>query len=102
MTTPFAASQDVSKAAGEEFEVLLVSGDDEQPGYSVFCPALPGCISQGDDWDHALEMITEAIGGFLELGPRPVVETDSEKSRMICEWTALGCQVETATVKVVI
>ena len=30
------------------------------------CPALPGCHSQGDNMDEALENIKEAIVGCLE------------------------------------
>ena len=35
-------------------------------GYSVHCPALPGCVSQGDDWQAALTNIKEAINLVLE------------------------------------
>jgi len=35
-------------------------------GYSVHCPALPGCVSQGDDRRTALENIKEAILLVLE------------------------------------
>ena len=97
MTTPFTAKTETDAGEGEEFEVLMISGDDERPGYSVICPSLPGCISQGDNWDHALEMIQEAIEGFLELGLRSTVQAD-DKERMMNEWTSLGCQVELATV----
>ena len=98
MTTPFTAQTDAPDATGEEFEVLLIS-DGVEPGYSVFCPSLPGCISQGDDWDDALAMITEAIEGFLECGPRPAIRGD-EKEQMMRDWIAIGCQVETARVLV--
>jgi predicted RNase H-like HicB family nuclease len=29
-------------------------------------PALPGCISEGADWDSALKNIEEAITGYIE------------------------------------
>jgi antitoxin HicB len=29
-------------------------------------PALPGCISEGADWDEALKNIEEAIAGYIE------------------------------------
>ncbi len=35
-------------------------------GYSVICPALPGCVSQGDDLDEALANIKEAIEMFVD------------------------------------
>ena len=85
-------------AATEEFEVLLIS-DDLEPGYAVFCPSLPGCGSQGDTRAEALEMIADAITGFVPYytGPRA---PESRKDRMIEEYTADGCRVEIATVQV--
>lgn len=35
-------------------------------GYHVFCPALPGCHSEGDSFDEALQNIKEAIEIYLE------------------------------------
>jgi len=39
----------------------------EDFGYVVHCPALPGCHSQGDTIEEALENIKDAIRGYLEL-----------------------------------
>lgn len=38
----------------------------ESGGYTVTVPSLPGCISQGDNWDEALKNIGEAITGYIE------------------------------------
>jgi len=46
------------------FKVVLQEA--EEGGYIVSCPALPGCHSQGDTADEALENIKEAIVGCLE------------------------------------
>jgi len=35
-------------------------------GYHVFCPTLPGCHSEGDTLDEAVENIREAIGLYVE------------------------------------
>ena len=35
--------------------------------YSVICPAIPGCASQGESLDEALENAREAIGLCLEV-----------------------------------
>jgi predicted RNase H-like HicB family nuclease len=35
-------------------------------GYSVYCPALPGCVSQGDTYEEALSNIKEAITGYIK------------------------------------
>lgn len=36
-------------------------------GFTVTVPALPGCVSWGEDYDHAVAMIQEAIEGYLEV-----------------------------------
>ena len=38
----------------------------EDGGYTVFVPALPGCISEGDTKEEALRNIREAIELYLE------------------------------------
>ena len=104
LTTVTTASDDAAVAADattEDFEVLLVS-DDQDYGYAVFCPSLPGCGSQGDTRAEALAMIADAIACHLDPGTeRPVVPA-SRKDRMIAEYTNDGCYVEVATVPVVI
>jgi len=42
------------------FKVVLEE-DEEVGGYIVSCPGLPGCFSQGETADEALENIKEAI-----------------------------------------
>ena len=46
------------------YTVLLEREDDG--GYVVSVPALPGCISQGDTRDEALANIREAIALYIE------------------------------------
>ena len=36
-------------------------------GYDVHCPLLPGCHSQGDTVEEALENIKDAIKTYLEM-----------------------------------
>lgn len=38
----------------------------EEGGYTIYVPALPGCVSQGETRDEALNNIKEAIEGYLE------------------------------------
>ena len=47
------------------FKVVLEE-DEEVGGYIVSCPGLPGCFSQGETADEALENIKEAIQACLE------------------------------------
>ena len=36
-------------------------------GFTVTVPALPGCVTWGEDYDHAIAMAQEAIEGYLEV-----------------------------------
>jgi len=36
-------------------------------GFTVTLPLLPGCISWGEDYDHAMAMAREAIELYLEV-----------------------------------
>ena len=51
-------------APSRKFTIILEP--EEDGGYSVHCPALPGCVSQGDDRQAALSNIKEAINLVLE------------------------------------
>lgn len=46
---------------------VIVWEDEEDGGYVVECPALPGCVSQGDTVEETLENIKDAIQGWLEV-----------------------------------
>lgn len=48
------------------FEYNAVFQAEKDGGYSVWVPGLPGCTSQGDTFDQAMENIREAIGLYLE------------------------------------
>jgi Uncharacterized conserved protein len=37
----------------------------EEGGYIVSCPQLPGCVTQGETEEEALEMIKDAIQGYI-------------------------------------
>jgi predicted RNase H-like HicB family nuclease len=44
------------------YKVVLKESEE---GFSVSCPALPGCWSQGDTEEEALENIQDAIQEYL-------------------------------------
>jgi predicted RNase H-like HicB family nuclease len=47
------------------YRILLT--EEPEGGYTVLVPALPGCITYGDNINHAKEMAKEAIEGYLEV-----------------------------------
>ena len=48
-----------------KFTVVLTP-DEEDGGYVAECPAIHGCVSEGDTVEEALANIREAIEGCLE------------------------------------
>ncbi|MFA5269789.1 MAG: type II toxin-antitoxin system HicB family antitoxin [Methanoregula sp.] len=40
---------------------------DEEGGFTVTVPSLPGCISEGETKEEALENIKEAIALYVEM-----------------------------------
>lgn len=54
------------KVRSKSYSVLM-HPDTEDGGFWVECPSLPGCASQGDTVEEALEMIKDAIEGHLEV-----------------------------------
>jgi predicted RNase H-like HicB family nuclease len=47
-------------------EYVVVVHPDETGGYWTEVPALPGCVSQGETIEEAIEMTKDAIEGVLE------------------------------------
>lgn len=54
-----------------KLEVVLEPSD--EGGYTVYVPSLPGCISEGDTEQEALDNIQEAIALYLEPSNTDVV-----------------------------
>ena len=47
-----------------KYTVVLLA--DKDKGYTAVVPALPGCVSEGDSVEEALDMVTEAIALYIE------------------------------------
>jgi predicted RNase H-like HicB family nuclease len=54
-----------------------------EEGYSVWCPVLPGCWSQGETREEALANIRSAIQEYLEAGDEIAVEPDVQLAEVI-------------------
>ena len=46
------------------YKILMTK--EEEGGYTVTVPALPGCITQGDNIEEAMAMAQEAIELYIE------------------------------------
>jgi len=57
-------------------KLAIILEPSEEGGYTVSVPALPGCISEGDSRQEAIDNIREAIELYLE----PVEDDESFSS----------------------
>lgn len=59
-------------------ELTIVLEPQEEGGYTVYVPSLPGCISQGETKEQAIKNIKEAIELYLEADVNELVEYEGE------------------------
>ncbi len=45
---------------------IILDPDEEEGGYTVTVPALPGCVTQGETLEEAIAMARDVIRGYLE------------------------------------
>lgn len=45
----------------------IILTEEPEGGYTANVPSLPGCITYGDNVNHAIEMAKEAIEGYLAV-----------------------------------
>ena len=55
---------------------------EEEGGYSVLVPGLPGCVSQGETREEALRNIKEAIELYLEVAAEMAAEGEAASVRV--------------------
>ena len=55
----------------------------EDGGYNVSVPSLPGCFSQGDNFEDAIKNIKEAIELYLEDEDDKTFTINSKKEFMV-------------------
>lgn len=54
---------------------------EEEGGFSVWIPSLPGCTSQGESFEKAMENIKEAIALYLEDENKQEAQEETIASR---------------------
>jgi predicted RNase H-like HicB family nuclease len=62
--TGIAASLELSHRTSMQYRIRLIQSDE---GWAVSCPSLPGCHSQGDTREEAVENIKSAIQEWLQV-----------------------------------
>ncbi len=64
-----------------KLKVILEPSD--EGGFTVYVPALPGCISEGDTEEEALANIREAIELYLEEVEDDVLPKENAKVKEV-------------------
>lgn len=65
-----------------KFKVILEEA--EEGGYVVYVPTLPGCVSQGETKEEAIENIKEAIEVYLDIGDAQIeAEIKGKKAEVV-------------------
>lgn len=47
------------------YTIILIPGEQDEGGYWVSVPALPGCVTEGDTLEEAICNAKEAVAGYL-------------------------------------
>ena len=60
-------------------KIKVILETQEEGGYAVYAPSLPGCISEGDTREEALGNIKEAIELYLEVEEAEVKDVEGKE-----------------------
>lgn len=55
----------VTKKIEKVFKYTVIFEPAEEGGYVVHVPSLPGCHTQGETLEEAMEMVKDAISGYI-------------------------------------
>ncbi len=59
-------------------QLTVVLEKQEEGGYTIYVPSLPGCVSQGETKEECLKNIREAIELYLEADENELVSYSGE------------------------
>jgi predicted RNase H-like HicB family nuclease len=65
------------------FTVVLEEAD--EGGYTVTVPALPGCISEGDTYEEAVDNIKDAVQLYLRAVSKEVQQLKKRRNLKLVE-----------------
>jgi len=68
-----------------KYTILLEEAD--EGGYTVTVPVLPGCISEGDTYEEALENIKDAIALYLRAVSKEIEQLRQQRAFRVAEVT---------------
>jgi predicted RNase H-like HicB family nuclease len=66
-------------------QYTIVLEEAEEGGYTATVPTLPGCISEGDTYEEALENIKDAIALYLRAVSKEVEQLRRQRTLRVAE-----------------
>lgn len=73
----------IRKMTKKILEYTVIFEPAEEGGYVVYVPSLPGCVTQGDSFEEAVNMAKDAIKGYLDVLKEEKEELIEERSPII-------------------
>ena len=64
-------------------ELDIILEKQEEGGYTVYVPSLPGCVSQGETKEECLKNIKEAIELYLEVDDNEIIVYRGEPAKIV-------------------
>lgn len=70
------------------YKYTVIFEPSEDGGYIAYVPSLPGCTTQGEDFEDAKQMVKDAIKGYISVlqedgDPIPVESDETIKSKVL-------------------
>lgn len=63
--------------------VLFELEEEEEGGYTIIVPSLPGCISYGKTFEEAFAMIYDAMKGWIEVAKEEKLDIPDEIEKFL-------------------
>lgn len=71
------------KLSREILKYTVIFEPAEEGGYVASVPALPGCATQGETFEEAVEMVQDAISGYLAVLKDTKQQIPTEKDDLV-------------------
>jgi predicted RNase H-like HicB family nuclease len=78
------------KLSRKILEYTAVFEPAEEGGYVVSVPVLPGCVTQGENFEEAVFMVRDAIKGYLSVLEEQEDEVPLENPAMVIARVAVA------------
>ena len=69
----------IAFALNNDMKLKVIVHEAEEGGYWAEVPSIPGCATQGENFEELLQNLYEAVEGCLSVDVSPVQITDQDR-----------------------